>query len=44
VTLDGVKERHWRSLDAFYEAFPHAEEAVIVTLENFPDILARFDA
>lgn len=39
VTLDGVKERHLRSLDAFYEAFPHAEEAVIVTLENFPDIL-----
>ena len=39
VTLDGATERHLRSLDAFYEAFPHAEEAVIVTMENFPDVL-----
>ena len=43
VTLDGVTERHLRSLDAFHETFPHAEEAVIVTMENFPDILSQFD-
>ena len=44
VTLDGATERHLRSLDAFYEAFPHAEEAVIVTMENFPDVLSPFGA
>lgn len=36
-------ERHLRSLDAFYEAFPHAEEAVVVTLEDFTDALAQLD-
>ena len=44
VTLDGATERHLRSLDAFYEAFPHAEEAVIVTMENFPDVLSQLDS
>lgn len=40
VTLDGAAERHMRSLDAFHEAFPDAAEAVIVTMDNFPEILA----
>lgn len=39
VTLDGAQERHLRSLDAFFEAFPHAQEAVIVTSEGFPRVL-----
>ena len=43
VTLDGATERHWRALDAFYETFPHAAEALVVTMENFTDVLARLD-
>ena len=43
VTVAGATERHLRSLDAFYEAFPNANEAVIVTLDNFPDVLADLD-
>ena len=41
VTLDGATERHMRSLDAFHETFPNAGEAVIVTMDNFPDVLAN---
>lgn len=37
VTWDGPHERHHRALDAFYEAFPRANEALIVTAETFPD-------
>ena len=44
VTAEGAAERHLRSLDAFYEAFPHANEAVIVTMDSFPDVLASLDA
>lgn len=44
VTAEGATERHLSSLDAFYEAFPHASEAVIVTMDNFPDVLAGVDA
>lgn len=40
VTLDGAAERHMRSLDAFHETFPSACEPVIVTMDNFPDVLA----
>ncbi len=36
VTLGEPTERHMRSCDAFFEAFPHAEEAVLVNLERFP--------
>ena len=43
VTVAGATERHLRSLDAFYEAFSNANEAVIVTLDNFPDVLADLD-
>ena len=43
VTTQGATERHLRSLDAFYETFPHAEEAVIVTMENFTDALSQLD-
>ena len=43
VTSEGATERHLRSLDAFYEAFPHANEAMIVTMDNFPDVLASLD-
>ena len=40
VTLAGASERHWRSVDAFHETFPNAGEAIIVTLDNFPGVLA----
>ena len=43
VTLVGATERHLRSLDAFYENFPHAAEAVVVTMDNFTEALARLD-
>ena len=43
VTLHGATERHARSLDAFYETFPHAAEAVVVTAENFTDVLVRLE-
>ena len=43
VTLMGPTERHWRSLDAFHEAFPQAGEGVIVTNENFGEIFSQFD-
>ena len=43
VTLDGATERHLRSLDAFYETFPTAGEAMVVTLDNFVDTLAQFE-
>ena len=41
VTLDCAAERHMRSIDAFHETFPSACEAVIVTMDNFPDVLAN---
>ena len=44
ITTVDATERHLRALDAFYEAFPHAAEAVTVTMENFPDVLASLDA
>ena len=43
VTTQRVTERHLRSLDAFHEAFPHAEEALVVTMEDFMDVLAQLD-
>ena len=43
VTVDGATERHWAALDAFYEAFPHATEPLIVTLASFPGILAQLE-
>ena len=44
VTVADPTDRHLRSLDAFYESFPHANEAVIVTPDNFPDVLADLDS
>ena len=44
VTVGDATERHLRSLDAFYETFPHANEAMIVTMDSFPDVLASLDA
>ncbi len=41
VSLDGAAERHMRSLDAFHETFPTACEPVIVTMDNFPNVLAN---
>lgn len=41
VTVEGAGDRHLRALDDFYEAFPHATEAVIVTMDDFPDIGSR---
>lgn len=43
VTLDGATERHWRSLDAFHEAYPQAGEGVIVTGTNFGEVFSPFD-
>ena len=40
VAVGDATERHLRSLDAFYETFPHANEAMIVTMDGFPDVLA----
>lgn len=44
VTLEGAEERHLRALDDFYETFPHAAEAVIVTMEDFPEIFSGLTA
>ncbi|MXY91154.1 MAG: ATP-binding protein [Gammaproteobacteria bacterium] len=44
VTLDGAAERHMRSLDAFHETFPTACEPVIVTMDNFPNVLANISS
>ena len=44
VTLEGALERHWRALDAFHETFPQATEPIIVTMDNFTDVLERLDA
>ena len=44
VTVEGAGERHLRALDDFYETFPHATEAVTVTMEDFPAILSKLDA
>ena len=43
VTVDGATERTLHALDAFYETFPHAAEAVIVTMANFPDVITSLD-
>lgn len=43
VAVDGAKERHWSALDAFYEAFPHATEPLIVTMADFPEVLAQLE-
>ncbi len=43
VTLEGATERHLSALDAFHETFPHAKEAVIVTLENFPTVFSALE-
>jgi uncharacterized protein len=44
VTLDSLQPRHERALTSFYEAFPHAEEALTVTLKTFPDLATRLIA
>lgn len=38
VSWDGPQPRHERALEAFYEQFPHAEEAVVVTAESFDEV------
>jgi predicted AAA+ superfamily ATPase len=35
VTLEALEPRHERALASFYEAFPHADEAVTVTAASF---------
>ena len=42
VTLDGLQPRHERALSSFYESFPQADEALVVTAETFPGLLTRF--
>lgn len=44
VTLQGARDRHAHALEDFYEAFPHAAEAVTVTLDNFPGVLGALQA
>lgn len=39
VTWDAPEERHHAALDAFYEEFPQAEEAVFVTAATFEEAL-----
>lgn len=43
VTVDGATERHWAALDAFYEAFPHATEPLVVTLASFPGTFTQLE-
>ena len=43
VTVGGAEERHRSALDAFYEAFPHATEPLIVTMADFPDVLVQLE-
>ena len=40
ATWDEPGERHHRALEAFYERFPQAEEAIFVTAERFEEALA----
>lgn len=44
VTLDAPQPRHERGLLSFYEQFPHADEAVFVTLDTFAQWSAQLDA
>jgi len=41
VTLDQPKERHERGLREFYEQFPHAGEALIVTKDTFAELVNK---
>jgi len=41
VTWNAPQERHHRALEAFYEAHPHAAEAVFVTASSFEEELGR---
>lgn len=44
VTLEAPAERHLRALDAFYETFPHSQEAMSVTLDNFAQVFSQLGA
>ncbi len=39
VSWDGIQERHQKALDDFYETFPNAAEAMLVTRHTFADLL-----
>lgn len=41
VSWNGPEPRHERALQEFYEEFPQAEEAVLVTADNFEELLTR---
>jgi len=34
VTWEGLNQRHEKALENFYQAFPQANDAVIITSEN----------
>lgn len=34
VSLNGPKERHYKALDYFYEAYPNSQEALFITKDN----------
>ena len=40
ITWDGPMERHHQALQAFYERFPQADEAIFVTADSFETALA----
>ncbi len=44
VTWEGLQDRHHRALDDFYEHFPQADEAVVVTVDGFEQALGRPEA
>lgn len=44
VTLHESRQRHLRSLSAFYKEFPQTEEALVVTLDDFPEFVDRIDS
>lgn len=44
VTWDEPQERHHRALDAFYERFPRADEAVFITADTFETEVAALTA
>jgi uncharacterized protein len=41
VSWDGIQERHHRALEEFYETFPNAGEAMLVTQHSFAELLGQ---
>lgn len=41
VSWEGIEERHQRALDAFYEEYPRAHEAILVTADSWANAFTR---